>query len=189
MGNKDIVKQSLKIKYNTNRRDCVYTPEDLAVKSIKKINIVKKDTILDPASGQGVFYRNFPAGNKKHKCEIEKGTNFFEFNKKVDWIITNPPYSILNKYLEHSLKLSMKGIGFLVGSYSVTPLRLELIKKAGFRVAELYYFKVSNWYGIQCFMVLRKGLSGNAKISYSRKVYQCSNHIKKSVDQKGLDNY
>ena len=76
----------------------------------------------------------------------------------------------------------MKGIGFLVGSYSITPLRLELIHNAGFRVAELYYFKVSKWFGIQCFMILRKGVSGNAKISYSRKVYEVSNHIK--IDKK-----
>ena len=190
MGNKDIVGKSLKIKYNSNRRDCVYTPEDLTVKLIGKISIKKSDILLDPASGQGVFFRNFPAGNKKFKCEIENGSNFFEFSKKVDWIITNPPYSILNKYLEHSLKLARKGIAFLVGSYSLTPLRMELIENAGFKIAKLHYFKVSNWFGIQCFMVLKKKeFFHKTEITYSRKVFQCSNHIKKSVDQTTLKNY
>jgi len=184
MGN--IVEKSHEVKNRINRRDCVYTPEELAVNLIKKINISKEDELLDPAAGSGVFYRNFPSCNKKYMCEIEKGSNYFEFNKKVDWIITNPPYSILNKYLEHSLKLARKGIAFLVGSYSITPLRLDLIQKYGFTVTHLHYFKVSSWFGIQCFVILKKYHGDKAEITHSRKVYQCSNHIKQSTNQKKL---
>ena len=185
----NIVNRSLEVKYNQNRRDCVYTPEDLAVKLIKQIKVSKTDVLLDPASGSGVFYRNFPADNRSHKCEIEKGSDYFKFNQKVDWIITNPPYSILNRYLEHSLKLSQKGIAFLVGSYSLTPLRMEMIEKAGFKISKLHYFKVSNWFGIQCFMVLQKNHPAGTEVTYSRKVYQCSNHIKRSINQKAVGDY
>ena len=188
MGNKDIVQQSTKTKNSNNRRDCVYTPEDLAVKLIKKIKINKNDILLDPAAGTGVFWRNFPKSHRQYKCEIENGSNFFEFKDKVDWIITNPPYSILNKYLEHSFKLANKGIAFLVGSYSLTPKRLEMIENAGFKIVELHYLKVSAWYGIQCFMILerKEWRAISTKITYTRKVFQCSNHIKKSVHQKTL---
>jgi len=56
-------------------------------------------SILEPAAGSNVFYDMFC--QPKYRCEITEGTDFFCWDKKVDWIITNPPYSIYDKFLEH----------------------------------------------------------------------------------------
>jgi len=61
-------------------------------------------SILDPCSGNGVFLRYLP--DNAEWCEIEKGRDFFAWDKPVDWIIGNPPYSIFAKWLRHSFNIS-----------------------------------------------------------------------------------
>lgn len=58
-------------------------------------------SILDPAAGQDAFYGQY-GDIEKYRCEILDGLDFFNWNKKVDWIITNPPYSIYDRFLEHA---------------------------------------------------------------------------------------
>ena len=53
--------------------------------------------ILEPCRGTGSFYDQFEGD--KDWCEIKKGKDFLDYNKKVDWIITNPPFSIFDKFL------------------------------------------------------------------------------------------
>ncbi len=55
-------------------------------------------TILEPCRGTGMFY-NLMDSNKRDYCEISEGKDFFNYNKKVDWIITNPPFSIFDLFL------------------------------------------------------------------------------------------
>ena len=78
-----------------NQTDKVMTREDVAIEIIKHFN--PKGIVLEPAKGTGNFYNNFKG--KKDWCEIDEGRDFFDYNKKVDWIITNPPYSIYDKFL------------------------------------------------------------------------------------------
>ena len=85
-----------------NIGDKVYTPEHIAKYIIKSFNISGK--VLDPFRGKGAFYNNFPTNNKDW-CELDEGKDFFDYNEPVDWIISNPPYSIFNDVLEHSIKL------------------------------------------------------------------------------------
>ena len=53
--------------------------------------------ILEPCRGRGSFYDQFEGD--KDWCEIKKGKDFLDYNKKVDWIITTPPFSIFDKFL------------------------------------------------------------------------------------------
>ena len=39
-------------------------------------------------------------------CEIADGRNFYDYKKKVDWIVTNPPYSDFNRFLIHTFSLA-----------------------------------------------------------------------------------
>lgn len=89
--------------------DIVYTPEWLAKGTIKILNPF--GVVLDPCKGEGVYYNNFPG--EKDWCEIRQGKCFFEYQKKVDWIISNPPYSIFLRFLHHSVTLA-NDISFLV---------------------------------------------------------------------------
>ena len=39
-------------------------------------------------------------------AETEEGKDFFDYEGHVDWIITNPPYSILDEFLQKSFEVS-----------------------------------------------------------------------------------
>lgn len=88
--------------------DKVYTPLHISKLIIDKINekFNINGTILDAFKGNGSFYDQYPNNLKKDYCEIDEGLDFFEYDKKVSWIITNPPYSILEEVLEHSFKIA-----------------------------------------------------------------------------------
>ena len=84
--------------------DKIYTPINIAKKIISEFDL--DGTVLDAFYGNGVFYENYPNNVIKHWCEIDLGKNFFDYNEKVDWIVTNPPYSIFGEVLSHSLKIA-----------------------------------------------------------------------------------
>ena len=86
----------------TNINDKYYTEPKIAKKIIEHFKPQGK--ILDSCCGKGAFLNNLPKGTLW--CEIDKGVDFFDFKEKVDYIITNPPYSIYDKFLDHSFKVS-----------------------------------------------------------------------------------
>ena len=94
-----------------NQTDKVMTREDIAIKIIQHFK--PKGIILEPAMGNGAFYNNFPDEERSLWYEIDKGKDFFNYNNQVDWIITNPPYSIYDKFLLKSFEVA-DNIVFLV---------------------------------------------------------------------------
>lgn len=95
--------------YNENGKtdkpnDKVFTPRHISKQIIDLFDI--QGTILDPFKGDGSFYDQFPEHLTRYYCEIDEGIDFFKFDKKVDWIISNPPYSIFDDVMEHSVKLA-----------------------------------------------------------------------------------
>ena len=81
--------------------DVVMTPESLAIKILDYFK--PTGIVLEPCRGTGNFYRNIKG--KKDWCEITEGKDFLEYQKKVDWIITNPPFSIYDLFLLHSFEI------------------------------------------------------------------------------------
>ena len=94
----------VKGKNGTVDTDKVYTPENIAKLIINKFNISGK--VLDPFKGQGAFYNNYPETVKKDWCEIDEGKDFFEYKEHVDWIVSNPPYSIYDEVMNHSFEIA-----------------------------------------------------------------------------------
>ena len=88
---------------SSNIGDKVYTPGNVAKLIINEFNLSGK--VLDPFRGKGAFYDNYPNNVEKLWCELDCNQDFFKFNERVDWIVSNPPYSIFNKVIEHSFKL------------------------------------------------------------------------------------
>ena len=84
--------------------DKVYTPETIAKQLINLLPIKDTDRVLEPCMGGGSFYNNLPG--IKDWCEIDKGRDFFEYSTKVDWIVTNPPYSIFDQFVKHCFDIS-----------------------------------------------------------------------------------
>jgi hypothetical protein len=86
------VRPNKSIKHN--QTDEVMTREDIAMKIIDYFKPYGK--ILEPCRGTGNIFKYIPNADW---CEINEGRDFFDYDKKVDWIITNPPYSIYDKFL------------------------------------------------------------------------------------------
>ena len=85
-----------------NPNDVVFTPDWLAKQIVGMFDI--KGKVLEPCKGEGVFIQYLP--NDTDWCEIAEGKNFYDYDKKVDWLVTNPPYSDYNRFLEHSFNLA-----------------------------------------------------------------------------------
>jgi hypothetical protein len=60
--------------------------------------------ILDPCKGKGVFLDYLPPNTLW--CEITEGRDFFAWDKPVDWVISNPPYSMTRPWFKHSYKVA-----------------------------------------------------------------------------------
>ena len=85
-----------------NYRDVVLTPEHIAKDIIDRFQPSGK--CLDPCKGDGAFLKYLPANSDW--CEIREGKDFFDYFKKVDWIVSNPPYSMFAVWLRHSFKIA-----------------------------------------------------------------------------------
>lgn len=95
--------EHIKGKYaHINPNDVVFTPDWLAKQICKMFPI--SGSVLEPCKGEGAFLKVLPSNTEW--CEIAEGKNFYEFNKKVDWLVTNPPYSDYNRFLEHAFLLA-----------------------------------------------------------------------------------
>jgi len=92
-----------------NPNDVVFTPDKIAREIVGMFDI--KGKVLEPASGEGAFLRYLPKNTEW--CEITKDKDFFDYNNKVDWIVTNPPYSNFDRFLQHSFELA-DNVVFLV---------------------------------------------------------------------------
>jgi len=75
----------------------IYTPEWCAKDMINHFNPSGK--ILEPCKGGGVFTNLLPGADW---CGINEGKDFFDYHHKVDWIISNPPYSLIRLFVLHS---------------------------------------------------------------------------------------
>lgn len=84
--------------------DDIYTPRNISKEIINMFDL--KGLVLDPFKGDGSFYDQFPSSVEKDWCEIKEGKDFFNYNKSVDWIVSNPPYSILDDVLKHSFEIA-----------------------------------------------------------------------------------
>lgn len=102
-----MVKANKTKKHTAN--DIVMTDKEQARRIVEYFN--PTGLCLDPCAGENAFYDAMPL--PKERCEIREGVDFFEYTKKVDWIISNPPYSIYDEFLKHAFSLS-ENVVFLV---------------------------------------------------------------------------
>jgi hypothetical protein len=117
------------------KADIVYTPRHIS-KGI--IDFLKpKGNILDPCKGDGAFYDFLTNADY---CEIQEGKDFFDYEKKVDWIIGNPPYSVFEDFLRYSFEIS-DNVSFLVPTNKVFQRQviMEMINKYGGVRSQIIY--------------------------------------------------
>jgi len=150
-----------------------YTDEDLAVDCLKLVDYSEEDIVLDVGRGDNwVWFNNIKSKNKDW-VEIEDGKDFFEYNKKVDWCVGNPPYKLLWKMIEKSCDISNKGFGFLIainGMNMMTPKRLEWLKQRGFFLSKIMVVTCKRWYGRYFFVIFSRNNGGF--LTWSKKNYK-----------------
>ena len=150
-------------KYSSN--DCVETPLELARALVEHFH--PNGVVLEPCSGEGNFLKFLPGALW---CEIKRGRNFFDFDKHVNYIFTNPPFSEFGKFLEHSLKVS-DNICFLMSvSRLWTKSRIRLIEKNNFGIREILLFngpRDFDVFGFQLGMIwLKRDYVGEIRLSH-----------------------
>lgn len=116
--------------------DCIMTPKWAAQDMIDYFS--PTGSILEPCRGDGVFTDLIP--NAQY-CEINEGKDFFSWNQKVDWIISNPPFSIMRKFILHSFKVA-DNIVYLVPVWKIY-LPYGLVKET----TKYGGIKEIRWYG------------------------------------------
>ena len=101
--------------------------------------------ILEPCRGTGSFYNLFQGD--KDWCEIKEGKDFLNYDKKVDWIITNPPFSIFDKFLLKAFEVADNIVFFcpLIKTFKGKKLDME-IRKYG-DVKEIVHMGGGNKHG------------------------------------------
>ena len=154
---------------NTPEKDLVMTPESLAIDIIKHFKPTGK--ILDPSRGKGAFYDNFDTDNKDW-CELGEDKDFFDYDKKVDWIITNPPWSLIRQFLDHGMKIADNIVYLITVNHYTTKRRIKDMRKNNFSIKEIYCVelpKPNNWTpsGLQLAAVhTQRNYKGDIKMSY-----------------------
>jgi len=71
-----------------------YTNEQMVKDLISLLPIKETDTVLDAGSGKNKVWFNNLHVKEKYECEIDDGCDFMEWNKKVDWVVGNPPFHL-----------------------------------------------------------------------------------------------
>lgn len=160
---------------NYKSDDVVMTPPELAKILYKTLS--PTGNMLDPSRGEGAFFNLMPE-NSRDWCEITEGRDFFEYNKNVDWIITNPPWSLIRPFLQHSMTLA-NDIAFLCTiNHLWTRARIREIYNNDFRIKNILLCdtpKVNNWpsTGFQLGMFhISKGHTGDCKFIDLRGKYE-----------------
>lgn len=112
--------------------DVVQTPLDLAHRIVQHFQPTGR--ILEPCRGQGNFLRYLPGASW---CEITEGRDFFAWKNPVDWIITNPPWSQIRPFLQHSMSLAENIVFLMTVNHVWTKARVRDIKSNGFGIKEI----------------------------------------------------
>ena len=129
-------------------------------------------SVLDAGSGKNkVWYINLPQG-ENYECEIEDGNDFFFWDKKVDWIIGNPPFNIGWKFIDKSCEIAQTGIAVLgnINNFNqFTSRRLEDMKDKGFTLKHIKIVADKRWFGRYYYLIFTK--ENNDLLSWERKTY------------------
>ena len=123
---------------NSPDKDLVMTPEYLAKDIINHYQ--PSGLILDPARVEGAFYDNIDGlyPHTKDWCELGEGRDFLDYKRDVDWIITNPPWSMMQQFLEHGMKISQNIVYLTTINHYTTKKRIRDMREYGFGIKEIY---------------------------------------------------
>jgi hypothetical protein len=136
--------------------DVVQTPPALAKRLVNHFQ--PSGRMLEPCRGEGNFFRALRAyagrssgtrpkvlvatprrkkrGNVEW-CEISEGRDFYAWTESVDWVVTNPPWSQIRRFLQQSMSVANHVVFLMTINHVWTKARLRDIREAGFGLKEI----------------------------------------------------
>ena len=150
---------------NVNESDIHYTPRGISSQIVSWAN--PKGVCLDPFRGDGSFYDFLP--QPKLWCELQEGKDFFQFGGYVDWIISNPPYSIFCDVLKHSFEVS-ENVIYLTFMQKFFSHKIMRLTESWGGIKRILVVGGGNKIGFSCGFVtaafhLKKGYKGSADLT------------------------
>lgn len=119
--------------------DEVQTPVSLAETCCQWLRPHVGGSILEPCRGAGNFLKAYEKLDQSriteiHSCEINDGEDFMDWKQKVDWIITNPPWSKMRDFLRHGYEVSDNVVYLVTVNHLWTKARVRDAREAGFGI-------------------------------------------------------
>lgn len=144
--------------------DDVQTPIELAERIVNHFK--PSGEILEPCKGEGNFIRFMPDAQW---CEIKENRDFFKFQCRVDWIVTNPPWSLIRTFLRHAMTVSDNIVFLMTINHLWTKARIRDIKEFGFGIKEICLVDMPATFPQSGFQLgaihLQRGYSSDVKIT------------------------
>ena len=159
-----------KIQKKQNPNDVIYTPNTIVDLMLDLCDYKEGQSVLDPCKGKGAFFDKL--SEPKDYCEITENIDFFDYTKKVDLIVGNPPYSILTKWLDHTMTICDK-FCYVIGMYSLTPVRLQKMEEQGFHITKILLTQVPSWFMRSYILVVEKGEKKSITFDYKNIGNKC----------------
>jgi len=135
-------------------KEFYYTSKEM-VKDLLAITPIS-GSVLDAGSGKNKVWFNNLQG-EKYECEIENDCDFYLWDKKVDWVVGNPPFrdkkegeNQIWKWIEKASEVSNQGMAFLLNHKvfnTLTPVRLQKLADKGFYIQHIRIVADKRWFG------------------------------------------
>jgi hypothetical protein len=158
------VKNANTIRNKDERVDVYITPESLVRRHLSIFENMSHCKVLDPFRGSGAYFNLFSEyfpHSTYEWCEIEAHKDFFDYAGSPDIIISNPPYSMIERILERCYELKPRYISFLLQAHNVTPHRIKRANEMGYYVLDYTICRVDRWFGISVILTLSKDILEN----------------------------
>lgn len=119
-----------KSAYGRKERDFYPTPEDVTQALIDYLSIPKNSVIWEPACGNGALSKVLKDNQYQViETDIIKGQDFLTCDDvKCDWVITNPPFSLSEQFIERCASTGKPFALLLKSQYWHAKSRLKLFK-------------------------------------------------------------
>ena len=123
--------------------DRVYTPSALAKAIVEHFDPPKSCMMLEPCAGplENQAFVNVMSEYDPDWYEIDEGLDFLAsiIKSRYDWIITNPPWSKLRPFLQHSMEASNNVVFLCLVNAFFMKARQKDMKDAGFGMKEILF--------------------------------------------------
>ncbi len=119
------------MRFQPNRdyasNDDIQTPLNLAGRIVRYFQPAGR--VLEPCAGDGNFLAHLPGADW---CELKKGRDFLMYEGRIDWIITNPPWSQIRPFLTKAFQSADNVVFLMTINHAWTKARLRIAKENQF---------------------------------------------------------